>query len=843
MSSVLFLALFAFTRTAETLPTHAPTPPPTPTLDIYGGRTDITCATAKGFFYTQKIGAQWYFCDPLGNVFVAMSIGNLVTNSSPTFDCARQSAGTATAVTWSGGSATYTFSTALPSDAIVGNALATAGFVPAGYNVTDSKITAVNSVTGTITISLAANPGSATTLGSGALDADTFPIYNAKYGNNTYDWGWQTLKRMTGWGFNTVGQDAGAYVEPFTTCPSCDWPGKVQPIPIPYITELKPGENASINANSLISEPIKGELVATNSNYSAFRGGELYDVFDPKLDTYMQAILSRNPNITSNYPYLLAIFTDDSDFFWGAGAGPDFISDHTNSNIAWVTLITSPVQTFVDSTPFGSKSFLYLTSENFSKSQATNPVTTCSIGNPCSLRDYLWQKYGGSIAALNTAWGSNYTTFDSSGTQVTAESVGTGDGTTTTFTHTLAHTSVSPFSVLISVAGTAIAGDCPWFHSSCGASTNTGAIMSPTAGLLVSSGTTISYSSGALTLNFSAPPASGAAITISYIFGGWMAGGTGLMDESGGTGSMTGCPASGTSTCWVGTNSFCLEGADPNYPTYFSCTGGGGGANATVNANPNLGADLDSWVSQMAAKYFKTMQTDIRAVSNIPYFGLDVIGDFGTPAYSKFLEGAAPYLDGAFTGGVHYWEPLPTPTVSQVAYQYFTRYFGDKPFMTFSVINATSDSSYSCSTASTNPPSTFATQALRGNAYFNQVKSLLSTPGFNGDIQFVGADWWSWQDFQQVNQGLVSLHDNAYDGVEAVSGSVSCDSDYASLIACGSEAATYGNAITEPGGVQDANSLWLGTVTKPTAPSKQGVFWGARKRKQQASRDVLSNYK
>ncbi len=819
--SLLFVGLLACAHAGKV---PAPDPPqPPPTLDVYGGRTDIACSTAKGYFYTQKIGAHWYFCDPLGNAFIAMSVGNLVTNSNPAFDCTRQ-AGTATGVTWSSGTATYTFSS-LPSDAIAGNALVTTGFSPGGYNVTDAKIQSVGS--NTVTVNISSTLGTATTIGSAAFDVNTFPIYTAKYGNDTYDWGWQTLNRLTGWGFNTVGQDAGAYVIASTTCSSCDWPGKTQPVPVPYINEMKPAENASINANNLITEPIKGMIVATNNNYTAYRGGELYDVFDPKLNTYMQAALLRNTDITSNYKYLLAIFTDDSDYFWGSGAGPDFISDHTNSNIAWITLITSPMQTFINSTPLGGDSFVYQTTEVYTKAQATNPSTPCSIANPCSLRDYLWQKYTNSppscatgaaagIASLNQCWGSSYTTFDSTGVQVTAEqpSGWTGDGTTTTFTGTLAHSPLSPFSVLISVAGTAEAGDCPWFH--CSGSTNTGKIESPTSGYLGTS--TINYSTGAVRIVFSTAPASGVAITVNYVYNGWMSGGTGVMDEN------------GANSGWVGTNSYCLEGADPNYPVYFSCTGGGGGTNPTVNANSNLGADLDNWVSQMAAEYFKTMQTDIRAVSNIPYFGLDVIGDYGTPAYSKFLEGAAPYLDGAFTGGIHYWEPLPSPTVTAVAYQYFSQYFGDKPFMTFGVLSAQSDSSYSC--ISDSGPADSATQSLRGNAYYNHVNYLLSTLSYNADIQFVGADWWSWQDFQGLDQGLVSLRDNAYDGNEAVIASVPCDSDYTSLVDCGGENVNYGNAISETNGIQAANALWLGIASKPTAPSKRSVIWGARKEQQ-----------
>lgn len=680
-------------------------------LDQYGGRMDINCSSAKGYFYTQKIGNHWYFCDPLGNAFVAMSVGNLVPNGNPTKDCK-------------------------------------------GVN--------------------------------------TYPIYAAKYGDATYNWGWQTLKRMTSWGFNTVGQDSGAYVNPGQICSNCLWPGGKQPIPLPFISEMKPAENAAINVNGYISEPIKDEIGGTNSNYSSWRGGALYDMFDPKLNTYMQQSLQHNPNVTGNYPYLLALLTDDSDFFWGAGAGPDYTSGHTNANIAWVTLITSPVQTYTQATPQGSLPFVYQQTQIFSKTLAKDPTTTCSIANPCSLRDYLWQKYNGSINALNAAWGSNYTTFDSTGTQVTNEAFSTADGLHTTFIHTFAHNSISPFSVLISIGGTAEIGDCPWFRSGCVSQTaNTGSLGSPKPNYVVPASSTINYTTGTVTITFDQPPARGTAITVNYIYGGWMAGGRGLMDED------------GSHTSWVGTNPLCLEGADPNFPTFFSCQGKPGAGNPIPDANPALGTDLDNWVSQMAAQYFKTMHDDIKAVSNLPYFGLDVIGSFGAPAYSKFLQGAAPYLDGAYVG-IHYWDPTPSPSAFESAYQYLTQYLGDMPFMTFEVISAQSDSSYYCIPGSQGP-NNFTTQNARGQAWFNHVNYLLNTNSANGSIQFVGADWWSWQDFQNINQGLVSLNDNAYDGHEDTISRVLCSLPIAGL-ACGGETSNYGDAITQ---VKAGNAIWL----------------------------------
>jgi len=564
---------------------------------------------------------------------------------------------------------------------------------------------------------------------------------------------------------------------------------------------MRPGSDASLNRFGYLASPLKDQIDATNGNYSAWRGGAMFDVFDPGLSVEFQNELKRTSDpstnqIISNSPYLLGVFTDDSDWFTGSGAGPDF-AGHAGANSAYIVMVTSPMQTFEESTPNGSQKFFYSDTKNYSKTLATNPSTPCSVSNPCSLRDYLWQKYSGNIANLNAAWGSNYTTFDSTGTQVTGESTGTGNGSTLTFTHTLAHSPISPFSMQILVGGTMVLGDCPWFRvgpgRNCTTTTaNTGTFDTPAANFINQAASTINYSTGAITLSFVAPPASGAAITVNYVYNGWMSGGTGLMDED------------GSHTAWVGTNNFCLEGPDPNYPTYFSCVGNGTGSGALPNANPALGADLDNWISQMAAEYFKTMHTDLNAVSHVPYLGLDTIGAWGTPAYSKFLQGAGPYVDAAFVQLLQQGL-TPSPTAFQSAYQYTTQYLGDVPLLDFVTLLAEPDSSMSCHPAT--PFENFPTQQARGQEYYNTVSYLLATPGHNGTIPFVGFSWWSWQDFQNSNQGLVSIHDNAYDGIEAVTGTVPCDSSYTVLsgAACGGEAARYGDLISH---VKQANTLW-----------------------------------
>ncbi len=274
-----------------------------------------------------------------------------------------------------------------------------------------------------------------------------------------------------------------------------------------------------------------------------------------------------------------------------------------------------------------------------------------------------------------------------------------------------------------------------------------------------------------------------------------MQGGTGLMDES------------GANTAWVGTNNFCLEGANPSYPTYFSCVGGGGIHNPVPNANANLGADLDGWISQFAAQYFKTMHTDLKAVSHVPYLGLDTIGSWGVPAFSKFLVGLAPYVDAAFSQGI-FQQDFSSTAAYQASFQYQTQYLGDLPFLTFNIHSAQADSSESCGGPPLNPNHDFPTQTQRGQAWSQMAQSLLKMPSFSGTFPVVGLDWWSWQDFQNLNQGLVTLHDNAYDGIESVICTVGCDPYYVvnSGANCGGELANYGDAITN---IKVGNALWL----------------------------------
>jgi hypothetical protein len=293
---------------------------------------------------------------------------------------------------------------------------------------------------------------------------------------------------------------------------------------------------------------------------------------------------------------------------------------------------------------------------------------------------------------------------------------------------------------------------------------------------------------------------------VNYIYGGWLAGGTGLMDEDGRSGHT-----------YVGSNAYCLEGADPNYPTYFACDGTHFPA---PNANAALGADLDVWEGIYFAKYMKNFR-DYWTAHNItvPFFGLDSLGNWGSPPAKWVLQAAAAYCDVIEMDGIAYmvpeypqreWTTAMSAELPGVL-SFTTRYAGDIPLGDFNTITANNDSDEFPRKNFSGNIYDLPTQAQRGNMIYQTVNYLLTHNGYNGDVPWVEFNQWTSTDFQQYNAGIISLYDNAYDGVEGVSATVNCESGFTvnAGATCGGEPATYGNAITETNGMAAANALWL----------------------------------
>jgi hypothetical protein len=595
----------------------------------------------------------------------------------------------------------------------------------------------------------------------------------AKYGSSTA-WAVPTLQRIQSWGFNSPYYKSGTNVQPFATDPSYPLDANSLhslPIKMPVIFQLAPGlygmRNAVFNATTQfptgqmlpIGQSIKNMAAGWSPIYTGFvpPTGEA-DYFDPNLVTFSNNFLASQTvsQHTSPYSdYILGYAYDDGDQVFGLGAGPDFPTTpigHNNPNLGWLAATMAPTQTVSNLYPA--------------------VYTSTTVNTKAAWTAYLQGKYS-TIAALNTAWGSSYTTFGSSGSQIVGEAVGTGNGSTTTFTHTLAHLAPSPFSVQIFVNGVVFGGDL-------GKGT-TGNMYGVTAAVtpVVTMSGTITYSTGALSVTFVSPPSSGASITVSYIQNGWR-NGTGLLDEDGRVSHQA----------WLSNDPFLLAGANANTVT-----------------------DLNNFLNQLASHYLGIGKTAITAAfPGYLFLGPDTLGSWQCPPFRQVLQ-ALPGVVDIYVG--------PMVANNQPNYQakldFIFTWAGNIPQQNSAYLHANPDSPFAA-----NPVlGDYASQFVRGQAYANLlVGTLNSAYTSNGVNPFIAVNSFDYIDIpsEQTNWGLVTLLDNAYDGKEDVTGTVTCSAPLGAYT-CGGESSTYGNYI---GCVQQANLF--GTICSGVPAPAISIF-------------------
>ena len=519
----------------------------------------------------------------------------------------------------------------------------------------------------------------------------------AKYGDAGPTWGPAQVSRMQSWGFNTVGPFSSAYV--IATHTYSGWPGDhSNPVKTPFVGFFRPSYYSMTNEYNWAPAPVKNMLYGASRFYTGYRPYDgIADYYDGNWDAFLSnELLNDSPGVEiKNSPYkqyMIGVSLDDSDDLYGFGAGPEFATQpagHNNAHLGWLVLTLSPLQT--------------------ASAQYTKVYSDTTVYSKKALHDQLLAKYG-TIAALNAAWGSNYTSFGSSGTAIAGEAIASGNGSTLTFSTTLAHSTVTNFTLQILVAGTAAGGD-----------TGQGTVWGPNL-----SGT-INYSTGALNLTFASghAPASGAAITANYVQNGWGIG-SGLMDEDGRPAHQG----------WVGTDY-----------TYMS------------NVNANLKSDLDSFLYQIAAHYLSTGRAKVQQwMPGVLFLGPTTLGTWSTPSNHNVLQAAGQYVDVMAIGG---GMPL-----SQSELDFIYQNFGDKPIYVGAYRTANADSAFWRYADS----GQFTTQQARGQDYYNATLPLATGAySANSSRPYVGVVWWQYLDNwgEKLDWGLVSLSDNAYDGHEA----------------------------------------------------------------------------
>jgi len=245
-------------------------------------------------------------------------------------------------------------------------------------------------------------------------------VLQTKYGGNKTNWAIQQNSRLLSWNFNTIGEYAIDYVLPVNTN---GFYNNANPVKLPFIVLM----NAMVDMHNYpamlgIAEAPKSMITGVPSNITVWRGSVMTDMFDPKVTAaYTNEVTLQNSGYLSrpayytnglNTPWIVGITTDDTDYLFGLkNSGSDPVSPHPNTG--YIAAVTK-----FDYTGIWSGTDMVL----HSKYAWTCGQAGIDFGFGVG-KGYLDSKYG-TIAALNTAWGTTnfYTSFCDAG----GYGVGTG---------------------------------------------------------------------------------------------------------------------------------------------------------------------------------------------------------------------------------------------------------------------------------------------------------------------------------------------------------------------------------------------------------------------------------
>ena len=206
----------------------------------------------------------------------------------------------------------------------------------------------------------------------------------------------QANRRLRSWGFNSVGP--WSYRMIFPTDAEPEW-GGTQPVKFPYTllgpytADAKRKDAPFKNLYARLDEEIARSIWSTAS---------FPDVFDPAWVSNTRRLYAKQADLiaASKSPYFVGVFSDDTDELSGLGPGTDFPTEPPHKahvHLGYLALVTAPSQ---EMNPYSSP--------------AGQHYADTKVYTKYALRDFLKAQYG-TIAALNAAWNSSYTSFDSDG--------------------------------------------------------------------------------------------------------------------------------------------------------------------------------------------------------------------------------------------------------------------------------------------------------------------------------------------------------------------------------------------------------------------------------------------
>ncbi len=176
-------------------------------------------------------------------------------------------------------------------------------------------------------------------------------------------------------------------------------------------------------------------------------------------------------------------------------------------------------------------------------------------------------------------------------------------------------------------------------------------------------------------------------------------------------------------------------------------------------ASAALLADLDEFLGAFAAQYFQTVAGAVHgAFPGYLAFGPATLNGWNGLTRTPILRAAGVALDVVQANAGS--DELLRATVAAT---------GDVPLVTWTGMTANPDSDLYEFPHAGAGAAQFATQGERGAAYAAAVAGECER-AVNGHCPVVGTKFWAFADSwpEKMNWGLVSLRDNAYDGLEAV---------------------------------------------------------------------------
>ena len=624
-----------------------------------------------------------------------------------------------------------------------------------------------------------------------------------KYGDYGPAWAAATAKRLKSWGFNTLGPFASVYIKPMAADRS--YPLDKQglhsiPTKFPFLEIVRPEVYGMANVSNSGASYLTALTAVKNIGAglsplytSYFPGDGEGDVFDPGIDEWLAADFKRNPQWTEikkspYFSYLLGVNCEDSDQTWGFGAGdakvfPSVPVEKNSNNLAWLIATMSPLQT-----ANSVKGFLYSNPEVLSKTEWKNQLIA---------------KYK-SIGALNLAWGSQYTTFGSSGVNHENEVIGKTDGAASTFFYHAAFPKVTPHSVQISIDGKLIGGD-----------TGEGHLWGPR---IDSGSSSVDYKTGnfklALDTTAHHPIAlirgnGRGSITVKVPFNKTHSLEVGDRVEIGGTRNYNGSSLLVNSVGSSADLDYVLTVQSPSRSTeqelsgYFIYSPLPAGKNIAINyvqngwgqggtglldedgssrwmggpkpsaavfmslqgLNSALTEDLNSFLYHFASHFFASCRNAIKSYGksagnpDLLYLGPDSLGTWSVPSRAPVLKAAGEYADAVVNIGE---KSFTQPMMDFVAANY-----GDKPYYEGEFRTANRDSAL-FAFGEESVGGGFANQAARAQDFAQNVGGLHDRSA-RGSSPYIGYLWWRLTDdwAERLNWGLVTARDNAYDGCEA----------------------------------------------------------------------------